>query len=355
MYRHSYDTLSGPPVMNEHERYAAVSACKWVDEIVENAPYVTQLDVINQYDIDFVVHGEDVSLDEHGNDTYALVKQAGKYKQIKRSEGVSTTEIVGRMVLCTKDHLNAALALDFHKTHSGTRSPTIANRKLNNNNNNNNHITEEQKQDLLNDDKSLNIYNHASHYLPSTKLITLFAHNEHSVSNPQRIVYIDGAFDLFHVGHLSALQQAKSLGDYLIVGVHSDAVVNAIKGNNLPILNLQERALSVLSCRYVDEVVFSAPWSPTVQQLQQLRVDIVAHGTCSDYPDNVPDPYQAAKQLNIWNVFTSEYPTMTTSTIIQRIIDNRHLYAERNKKKAKSLETILQQQKEEYEHRMKTT
>ncbi len=62
-----------------------------------------------------------------------------------------------------------------------------------------------------------------------------------------------GAFDLFHVGHIAHLAAAKALGSYLIVGVHDDRVVNRLQGENLPILNLHERVLSVLACRYVDE------------------------------------------------------------------------------------------------------
>ena len=358
---------TGPPVMSEIERYGAVASCKWVDEVVECAPYTTQLDVLEQYNIDFCVHGEDVSTDEFGNDTYALVKQANKYREIKRSEGVSTTELVGRMILCTKSHLNDALALDFHNMHNGTRSPTKFNRVLNNNDNDSNNkidvnntqlLTDDEKQQLTttinsatSNDIPSSVYNNMSHFLPSTKLISTFSYNAHSIDHPNTIVYIDGAFDLFHIGHIESLKYAKSLGDYLIVGVHSDAVVNAIKGSNLPILNLQERALSVLSCRYVDEVVFAAPWSPTIQQLQQLRITIFAHGTCSDYPDDVPDPYLAAKQLGILKYFNSKYPGMTTSTIIQRIIDNRSVYAERQRKKAKGLQSILQQQQDDYNKR----
>lgn len=51
----------GPPVMNEQERYKAVRACKWVDEVVEAAPYTTQIDVLDQYSCDFCVHGDDIS------------------------------------------------------------------------------------------------------------------------------------------------------------------------------------------------------------------------------------------------------------------------------------------------------
>lgn len=67
-----------------------------------------------------------------------------------------------------------------------------------------------------------------------------------------RIVYVTGAYDLFHVGHLAFLEECARLGDYIIVGIHSDQVVNYYKGRNYPIMTLHERVLSVLACRVVD-------------------------------------------------------------------------------------------------------
>jgi ethanolamine-phosphate cytidylyltransferase len=60
---------------------------------------------------------------------------------------------------------------------------------------------------------------------------------------------VDGAFDLFHMGHIELLKKARSLGDFLVVGVHEDQVLNAIKGSNYPVMNLHERVLSVMACR----------------------------------------------------------------------------------------------------------
>jgi ethanolamine-phosphate cytidylyltransferase len=60
---------------------------------------------------------------------------------------------------------------------------------------------------------------------------------------------VDGAFDLFHVGHIQFLKQAKEKGDYLLVGVHDDGTVNNVRGSNYPIMNLHERVLSVLACK----------------------------------------------------------------------------------------------------------
>ena len=66
-------------------------------------------------------------------------------------------------------------------------------------------------------------------------------------------VYVDMVADLFHYGHVEFLKQARALGDYLLVGVHSDDVVAAHKRK--PILTMQERVASVAGCRYVDEVL----------------------------------------------------------------------------------------------------
>ncbi len=55
-------------------------ACKWVDEVVEAAPYVTELEVMDNYDCQYCVHGDDLVTAADGTDTYAKVKAAGRFK-----------------------------------------------------------------------------------------------------------------------------------------------------------------------------------------------------------------------------------------------------------------------------------
>lgn len=64
----------------------------------------------------------------------------------------------------------------------------------------------------------------------------------------------------------------------MIVGLHTDPVVNAYKGSNYPIMNLHERVLSVLACKYVNEVVIGAPYSVTEELMSHFNVDVVCHG-----------------------------------------------------------------------------
>jgi cytidyltransferase-like protein len=88
----------GPTICNNQERYAAVAACKWVDEVVQDAPYLTSLEYLDQYDCDFCVHGDDVTTMSDGTDCYSIVKTAGRYKECKRTEGVSTTDLLSRIL-----------------------------------------------------------------------------------------------------------------------------------------------------------------------------------------------------------------------------------------------------------------
>ena len=82
-----------------------VRAIKWVDEVIEAAPYVTTLDTLDKYECDFCAHGNDITMTADGTDTYHLVKKAGKYQEFQRTQGVSTTNIVGRMLLMSIEHM----------------------------------------------------------------------------------------------------------------------------------------------------------------------------------------------------------------------------------------------------------
>ena len=58
-----------------------------------------------RHDCDYCVHGDDITMTADGTDTYHLVKSAKRYKECKRTQGVSTTNLVGRMLLLSKEHM----------------------------------------------------------------------------------------------------------------------------------------------------------------------------------------------------------------------------------------------------------
>jgi choline-phosphate cytidylyltransferase len=90
--------LKGRTVMTEFERAESLRHCKWVDEVVENAPWLVTQEFIDEHDIDYIAHGEDISLDADGNDVYAFAKSQGRFTTINRTEGISTSDLILRII-----------------------------------------------------------------------------------------------------------------------------------------------------------------------------------------------------------------------------------------------------------------
>ena len=67
-------------------------------------------------------------------------------------------------------------------------------------------------------------------------------------------VWINGSFDVLHMGHIKLFQKAKDVGDYLCVGIDSDERIKELKGDTRPINNLAHRVEFLQSIKYVDEV-----------------------------------------------------------------------------------------------------
>ena len=71
----------------------------------------------------------------------------------------------------------------------------------------------------------------------------------------KKIVFTNGCFDLLHAGHVTYLEEAKGLGDVLVVGVNSDSSVRRIKGSGRPIVPLEQRMAVLAALEAVDYVV----------------------------------------------------------------------------------------------------
>ncbi|KAJ2972212.1 hypothetical protein NQ176_g7283 [Zarea fungicola] len=109
-------------------------------------------------------------------------------------------------------------------------------------------------------------------------------------------VYADGVFDLFHLGHMRQLQQAKNAfpNITLVVGVTGDEETHARKG--LTVMSAKERAESVRHCKWVDEVIEDCPWIVTREFLEENRLDYVAHDDLPYGADEGDDIYQPIKE-----------------------------------------------------------
>ncbi|HGM9922467.1 TPA: adenylyltransferase/cytidyltransferase family protein [Proteus mirabilis] len=86
-----------------------------------------------------------------------------------------------------------------------------------------------------------------------------------------------GTFDVFHIEHIKILERARSLGDYLIVGVSSDKL-NFKKKNRYPIYNQNDRIDIISSLKYVDEVFIEESLELKEYYIKSFNADILVMG-----------------------------------------------------------------------------
>jgi ethanolamine-phosphate cytidylyltransferase len=198
----------------------------------------------------------------------------------------------------------------------------------------------------------LNASSAGSKFLPTARRIMQFS--EGKVPKPDdRVVYMCGAFDLFNAGHIEALKKAREFGDFLLVGVHDDPTVNKMRGHGLPILNLYERTLSLLSCKYVDEVIIGAPFVMSEEMIRTMNISVVVRGTAADVLNKgahedlhlefsdakARDLFEAAyavpKAKGMLREFASP-SSLTALDIVHRIMAQREQFQKRYETKSKS-------------------
>ncbi|KAH9257286.1 hypothetical protein BASA81_004443 [Batrachochytrium salamandrivorans] len=323
------------PVMNDEERIASVTGCRFVDEIVPHCPYVMSPEylnmVIEKYQIDYVVHGDDPCIVD-GKDVYQDAKDRGIYREIPRTTGVSTTDIVGRMLILSRDHHDRARKSPKMGSLMSKQAPGAASKQML-------LSSPELKSFKANYPENMDppmFVGSRSKFLTTGRMIRIFSQQCKEPKPTDRIVYIDGAWDMFHSAHVETLRKARELGDYLIVGVHNDDLVNSHRGSNYPIMNLNERVLSVLGCRYVDDVLIDAPWDLTREMIAGLNISLVATGTmrdCRQPEDDDSHYYKVPRELGLLRYVESE-GTITVEDIVDRILSQETMYQKKLAKKS---------------------
>jgi|SRR5438552_18114748 len=96
-------------------------------------------------------------------------------------------------------------------------------------------------------------------------------------SENKKIVFTNGVFDILHRGHVQYLNEAKKLGDSLIVGINSDSSVRKIKGNNRPVMNENDRAYVLTNLKAVDYVVIFEEENP-YNLIKNIQPDFLVKG-----------------------------------------------------------------------------
>lgn len=152
-------------------------------------------------------------------------------------------------------------------------------------------------------------------------------------------VYADGVFDLFHLGHMRQLEQAKTAfpNTYLLVGVTGDKETLRRKG--LTVLSGKERAETVRHCKWVDEVVEDCPWIVTVDFLEKHQIDYVAHDDIPYGADEGDDIYKPVKEKGMFLV-TQRTEGVSTTGIITKIVRDYEAYISRQLKRGTSRQEL---------------
>ena len=230
----SITTCKGPPIMNDEERLTSVEGCKFVDEVVPDCPYIMTSEyldhIFDRYDVDYVVHGDDPCIVD-GRDVYESAKRRGRYRSIPRTEGVSTTDIVGRMLLMTTEHhmgrnrrrgdsvaslgsacsgmsgavVGASGTASFDALDGGDGGMM-------------DDYDDEDISVLAGDVRRGEMLGRQSKFLTTSMMLRLFSAGVTSPEEGARVVYVDGAWDMFHCGHIEFLKAAKQVSALIFSG-----------------------------------------------------------------------------------------------------------------------------------------
>lgn len=135
----------------------------------------------------------------------------------------------------------------------------------------------------------------------------------------EKIVFTNGCFDILHAGHVSYLDEAARKGDRLIVGLNTDASVNALKGDPRPIVPQDERSRVLASLESVDAVVlFDEPTPASL--IETVRPDVLVKG--ADYEES---EVIGADRVKSWGGTVELIPLVegvSTTNILDRVRDS---------------------------------
>jgi len=132
----------------------------------------------------------------------------------------------------------------------------------------------------------------------------------------RKIIFTNGCFDILHRGHASYLEQAKGLGDILILGLNSDESIKRLKGESRPINTLEDRAFVIGALESIDYVVPFTQDTP-YELIKLIMPDIVVKG--ADYKDKEVIGSDIAKEV----VLIAFVEGQSTSNIIKKIEDTQ--------------------------------
>jgi rfaE bifunctional protein nucleotidyltransferase chain/domain len=132
----------------------------------------------------------------------------------------------------------------------------------------------------------------------------------------KKTIFVNGCFDIIHIGHIELLKYAKSLGDILIVGIDSDERVKKHKGLERPINNSEIRKKILLSLKYVDTVYIFDSDEKLIEIIKYVKPDTMVVG--SDWKDKNVIGSKYAKCVKFFERISEYSTTKTIESIVNR-------------------------------------
>lgn len=131
----------------------------------------------------------------------------------------------------------------------------------------------------------------------------------------QKIVFTNGCFDILHAGHVVYLEQAKALGDILMLGLNSDVSIKLNKGANRPIVPEEDRIIIMSALNCIDYVVLFDDKTPETL-ISHIQPDIHVKG--GDYQAALLPEYPLIQSYGGQVVILPFLPNHSTTDIVQR-------------------------------------
>ncbi len=327
----------GPPVLPEQERVKCVRAVKWVDDIIANVPYELTKEFVEElfsekYGIDCIVHGDDPCYLPDGTDAYAIPKALGKYREIKRTEGVSTTDLVARLLEYADASENTTSQVGDESS-GGKRSEKNERHEAR-------FCTTASR--IAQFAAKVSYSKTSKMHEETEKRKTDKKQRKNEKNEETTCCYVVGAFDVFNAGHVELLEECSFVADKVVCAVIADEYLTRDQTNQPPpMLNQSERAMSAIACRHCDDVVVGAPARLTDDICKTFNVTAVVF----EDDDAVTERDRNVCEKNGVQILSVKERVFSRKklTIAKRVQANRALFEERQKRKMASEKAYYEQ------------
>jgi ethanolamine-phosphate cytidylyltransferase len=286
--------LKGPVIMNQFERKKILDSCKFVKEVYIDPRYNLEVEDLDKYNVDFIIHGDDIVIDENGENAYSKFEKVGRLRICKRTTGISTTDIVSKLLNIKNSLFEENLILQ-HKN------------------------------------KFYHSLNNFRSFRPETSI------------KEGKVVYLSGSFDLLTPENVDLLEKSKKLGDYLIIGLYNDETIKNEKGEHYPILDMIGRALNLFSLKWVDDIIFDAPVEITEKFLNDNKIDIVVKYDCDYLKETSKNLFNNVDEKIIREVKPEKL--FNFDTCIVRLSENEKYYEKSITEKIEKLKQYYKNEK----------